>query len=86
MMAKLDNVKCIFGIGIDPIVPSEKNYDYKCLVTTNVLSLKVYNLENLLRRNYKPFYIEELLIVEAKFFCFIHYKKNPKRTTLMLLY
>ena len=49
MMAKLDNVRYIFGVDIatgDPIVPSDKNYDYKCLVTGEILSLKAYSLES----------------------------------------
>lgn len=49
MMAKLDNVRYIFGVDIatgDPIVPSDKNYDYKCLVTGEILPLKAYSLES----------------------------------------
>lgn len=46
-----DNVKCQFGIDIatgDPIIPSEKNYEYKCLVTKESLNLKVYSLESVI--------------------------------------
>lgn len=45
---KLDNVRHDFSIDIatgDPIIPSEKDYDYKCLVTEEVLPLKAYSLE-----------------------------------------
>jgi predicted nucleotidyltransferase component of viral defense system len=48
LLGKLENVRCQFGIDIatgDPIVPSEKNYDYKCLVTGDVLQMKAYSLE-----------------------------------------
>ena len=49
ILGHLDNVKCQFGIDIatgDPIIPSEKNYEYKCLVTKESLNLKVYSLES----------------------------------------
>lgn len=51
MLGKLDNVRCPFGIDVatgDPIVPSEKNYDYKCLVTGESLPLKTYSLESVI--------------------------------------
>ncbi len=49
MLAKLDNVKYQFGIDIatgDPIFPSERSYNYKCLVTGEVLPIKAYSLES----------------------------------------
>ena len=49
ILGHLDNVKCQFGIDIatgDSIIPSEKNYEYKCLVTKESLDLKVYSLES----------------------------------------
>ena len=51
ILGKLDNVKYEFGVDIatgDPIVPSEKSYDYKCLVTGNTLPIKVYSLESVI--------------------------------------
>ena len=51
ILGKLENVKYEFGIDVatgDPIVPSEKNYDYKCLVTGDVLPIKVYSLESVI--------------------------------------
>ena len=48
LQGKLENVRCQFGIDIatgDPIIPSEKNYDYKCLVTGEILQMKAYSLE-----------------------------------------
>lgn len=51
ILGHLDNVKCQFGIDIatgDPIIPSEKNYEYKCLVTKESLNLKVYSLESVI--------------------------------------
>lgn len=51
MLGKLDNVKCEFGVDIaagDPIVPSEQNYNYKCLITGEVLPIKVYSLESVI--------------------------------------
>lgn len=48
LLGKLENVRCQFGIDIatgDPIVPSEKNYDYKCLITGEILQMKAYSLE-----------------------------------------
>ena len=49
VLGKLENVKCQFGIDIatgDPIIPKEQNYKYKCLVTGDILPLKVYSLES----------------------------------------
>ena len=51
ILGKLENVKYEFGIDVatgDPIVPSEKSYDYKCLVTGDVLPIKVYSLESVI--------------------------------------
>ena len=51
ILGKLENVKYEFGIDVatgDPIVPSEKSYDYKCLVTGDVLLIKVYSLESVI--------------------------------------
>ncbi len=49
LLGRLDNVKYQFGIDVatgDPIIPSERNYNYKCLVTGEVLPLKAYSLES----------------------------------------
>lgn len=51
VVGKLDNIRYEFGIDIatgDPIVPSERNYDYKCLVTGDTLPIKVYSLESVI--------------------------------------
>lgn len=50
LLGQLENVKCQFGVDIatgDPIIPSDKNYVYKCLVTEENLSLKAYSLESI---------------------------------------
>ena len=49
LLARLDNLRYQFSVDIatgDPIVPSEQNYDYKCLVTGETLTLKAYSLES----------------------------------------
>ena len=49
LLGKLDNIRCQFSIDIatgDPIIPSEHSYNYKCLVTGEVLPIKVYSLES----------------------------------------
>lgn len=49
LLARLDNVRHQFGIDVatgDPIIPSEQAYDYKCLVTGEVLQIKAYSLES----------------------------------------
>lgn len=46
---QLQNVRYEFGIDVatgDPIVPSERDYEYKCLVSGEVLQIKVYSLES----------------------------------------
>ena len=51
VLCKLENVRCEFGIDIatgDPIIPSERNYEYKCLVTGDVLPIKAYSLESVI--------------------------------------
>ncbi len=50
LLAKLDNVRYQFGIDIatgDPIVPMERTYDYKCLVSGVTLPIKAYSLESI---------------------------------------
>lgn len=49
LLGKLDNIRCQFSIDVatgDPIIPSEHSYNYKCLVTGEVLPIKVYSLES----------------------------------------
>ena len=51
VLGKLDNVRYVFSIDVatgDPIVPSERNYDYKCLVTGETLTIKAYSLESVI--------------------------------------
>ena len=48
LRGKLENVWEDFSIDVatgDPIVPSERSFEYKCLVTEEVLPLKAYSLE-----------------------------------------
>lgn len=47
----LENVRCQFGVDIstgDPIVPSEKCFKYKCLLTNETLDVQVYSLESVI--------------------------------------
>lgn len=51
LLGKLENVKCQFGIDIatgDPIIPSEKEYNYNCLVSEEELTIKTYSLESVI--------------------------------------
>ena len=51
VVGKLDNVRYEFGIDVatgDPIIPSERNYDYKCLVTGETLPIKACSLESVI--------------------------------------
>ena len=51
VLGRLENVRCQFGIDVatgDPIIPSERNYEYKCLVTGEELPLKAYSLESVI--------------------------------------
>lgn len=51
VLGRLENVRCRFGIDVatgDPIIPSERNYEYKCLVTGESLSLKAYSFESVI--------------------------------------
>lgn len=46
----MENVWCQFGIEIatgDPIIPSEKTFEYKCLITGQTLKLKAYSFETI---------------------------------------
>lgn len=48
LRGKLENVREDFSIDVatgDPIVPSVRSFEYKCLVTEEVLPLKAYSLE-----------------------------------------
>ena len=49
LIGKLDNIRNQFSIDVatgDPIVPSERNYRYECLVSGEVLPIKAYSLES----------------------------------------
>ena len=51
LIGKLDNIRFPFSIDIatgDPIIPTERNYDYKCLVSQKILPLKAYSLESVI--------------------------------------
>ena len=51
LIGKLSNVRCSLKIDIatgDPIVPSDIAYDYKCLLTGEVLAIRAYSLESVI--------------------------------------
>lgn len=51
VLGKLENIRHEFVIDIatgDPVVPTERNYQYRCLVTGEELPLKVYSLESVI--------------------------------------
>ena len=51
VVGKLQNIRQRFEIDVatgDPIVPSEKQYDYQCLVSKETLSLRAYSLESVI--------------------------------------
>ena len=71
VLGKLENVKSEFGIDVatgDPIVPSEKNYDYKCLVTGDVLPLKVYSLETVIAEKMQTLLVRKIANSRSKDF------------------
>ena len=71
VLGKLENVKSEFGIDVatgDPIVPSEKNYDYKCLVTGDVLPLKVYSLETVIAEKTQTLLVRKIANSRSKDF------------------
>ncbi len=52
----LDNVRCQFSIDVatgDPIIPCECTYDYKCLVSGEVLPIKAYSLESIIAEKFE---------------------------------
>lgn len=51
VLGKLENIRHEFVIDIatgDPVVPTERNYRYRCLITGEELPLKVYSLESVI--------------------------------------
>ena len=49
IVGKFDNIKHEFNVDIatgDPIIPSEWDYSYECLLTGELLSIKAYSLES----------------------------------------
>lgn len=51
ILARLENIRYEFCIDIatgDPIIPSEKSFNYRCLVTNETLALKAYSLESVI--------------------------------------
>lgn len=50
-VGRLENVRYEFGVDIatgDPIVPSERKYGYKCLITGDTLLINAYSLESVI--------------------------------------
>ncbi len=51
LIGRLENVRSQFGIDVatgDPITPCERNYNYQCLVSDEILPLKAYSLETVI--------------------------------------
>lgn len=68
---KLDNVRYEFGIDVatgDPIVPSERNYEYKCLVTGETLPIKAYSLESVIAEKLETVLVRQIANSRSKDF------------------
>lgn len=71
VLGKLDNVRYEFGVDIatgDPIIPSEKNYDYKCLVTGEILEIKAYSLESVVAEKLETVLVRQIANSRSKDF------------------
>lgn len=64
MIGKLQNIRCEFLIDIvtgDPITPSEQTYKYECLVTKEILPLKVYSLESVVSEKLETVFSRQIV-------------------------
>ncbi|MBQ8142565.1 MAG: nucleotidyl transferase AbiEii/AbiGii toxin family protein [Bacilli bacterium] len=71
ILSKLDNVRYEFTIDVatgDPIVPSERNYDYKCLVTGETLPIKAYSLESVIAEKLETVLVRQIANSRSKDF------------------
>lgn len=71
VLAKLGKVRYEFGIDIatgDPIIPSEHNYDYKCLLTGETLQLKAYSLESVVSEKIETVFAKKVSNSRSKDF------------------
>lgn len=58
IQGNLENVRQLFDIDVatgDPIIPAEANYQYKCLVTKEIIPLLAYSLESVLAEKMETF-------------------------------
>lgn len=69
LIGKLDNVRQVFMVDIatgDPIIPSEKNYNYTCLVSKETLPIRVYSLESVVAEKLETVLSKQLANSRAK--------------------
>ena len=80
--AKLDNVRHTFGIDIatgDPIIPSDRNYDYQCLVTGDVLPIKAYSLESVIAEKVETVLAKQLANSRSKDYYDLYVLRKTQR-------
>lgn len=85
--AKLDNVRHTFGIDIatgDPIVPSDRNYDYQCLVTGEVLPIKAYSLESVIAEKLETVLAKQFANSRSKDYYDLYILRKTQRDNVAL--
>lgn len=85
--AKLDNVRHTFGIDIatgDPIVPSDRNYDYRCLVTGEVLPIKAYSLESVIAEKLETVLAKQFANSRSKDYYDLYILRKTQRDNVAL--
>ncbi|MCR5514382.1 MAG: nucleotidyl transferase AbiEii/AbiGii toxin family protein [Bacilli bacterium] len=85
--AKLDNVRHTFGIDIatgDPIVPSDRNYDYRCLVTGEVLPIKAYSLESVIAEKLETVLAKQFANSRSKDYYDLYILRKTQRDNVVL--
>lgn len=86
---KLDNVRHDFSIDIatgDPIIPSEKDYDYKCLVTEEVLPLKAYSLETIVSEKLQTVLVRALANSRSKDYYDLYILEKLQKDNINIAY
>ena len=85
--AKLDNVRHTFGIDVatgDPIVPSDRNYDYRCLVTGEVLPIKAYSLESVIAEKLETVLAKQFANSRSKDYYDLYILRKTQRDNVAL--
>ena len=82
IVGKFDNIKHEFNVDIatgDPIIPSEWDYSYECLLTGELLSIKAYSLESVVAEKLETVFARQIANSRSKDFYDLYVLRKLKK-------